>query len=228
MKKLLALILSIGMCLAFVGCGGKEDISSENETPQSSQQTTTNETTEETIDDICDLSNAQTQELAKKLRKVSVYPITYGDTDIIAERLRVYQARTSFNNACTAFEEAQNSRTIRVYNGETGQWEMQPDERAIESAAKQVVISYDLLGGSILNANITIEGATYGKVIEDLENFTATTGSLRIILVNSLEYYEKLPDKCMQYSKFPEYTTNTPAWITDISKIVKDFCGIQL
>ena len=200
MKKLLALILGVGMCFGFVGCG--EDNSNESQSSPNTIPTTENNTTQEPIDDLCDLSNEQTQELAKKLQEASVYPITYGDNNIIAERLRVYQARTAFNNACTAFEEAQNSRTIRVYNSETGQWEMQPDERAIESAAEQVVISYDLLGGAILNANITIEGATYGKVIAELENFTATTGSIRIILVNSLEYYEKLPDKCMQYSQY--------------------------
>lgn len=230
MKKLLAFILSIGMCFACVGCD--KDNTSEAHTSQGTQQTPedskTESNTKEVIDDICDLSNQKTRELANILKQASVYPTTYGDNNIISERLRVYQARTTFNNACAALEEAKNSRTIRVYNGATGQWEMRPDEKAIEAAAQEVVVCYDLLGGTILNANITIEGATYGKVIADLENFTATTSSLRIILADSLEYYEKLPQGCMQCSLFPEYTTNNPAWIIAISQIVKDFCGIEL
>ena len=230
MKKFLAFILSIGMCFSIVGCG--KDNSPELQTSQSSQQTledsTTQNSTEEHIDDICDLSNEKIKELANKLKKASVYPITYTDNDILAERLIVYQARVMLNDACAAFEEAQNSRPIRVYNAATGQWEMQPNQQAIEAAAEQVVISYNLLGGAILNANATIEGVTYGKIIADLENFTATTSSIRLILFNSLEYYEKLPDNCMQYSQYPEYTTNIPAWVNDISKIIKDFCGIEL
>lgn len=220
MKKLLALIVSIGMCFGCVACG--DGNSSEIQSPESPS------TTQKPIDDICDLSNSQTQELANKLREASVYPTTYGDNNIVAERLRVYQAKTLLNDALVALEEAKNSRTIRVYNSETGQWEMCPDEKAIESATQEVVIFYNLLGGTILNANTTIEGATYGKVIEELENFTATTSSLQIILDDSLKYYEKLPQDCMQYSKFPEYTKESPAWINDISKIVKDFCGIEL
>ena len=82
MKKLLALILSIGMCFGFVGCG--EDNSNESQSSPNPTPTTENNTTQEPIDDVCDLSNEQTQELEKKLQEASVYPITYGYNNIIA------------------------------------------------------------------------------------------------------------------------------------------------
>lgn len=222
MKKLLLFILSIGICFSFVACKDDKDIIYQSSTSDSTI------IEKEIIDDISDLSNDKTLELAKLLKKSSVYPTNYGDNNIIAERLRVYQANSQYDADCQALEEARNSRTVRVYNAQTGQFEMRPDEKAIKSAAQQVVISYDLLGSSILNANTTIEGATYGKIINELESYTATNSKIKSILENSLQYYEKLPLGCTAYSNFPEYTKDIPDWINSIKKVIKEFCGISL
>lgn len=78
-----------------------------------------------TLEDFAD----KYDEIAKKVREIY---------NVRKDTLEIEQARLAVMEAEQALLDAQNQRTVRVFNAVTGQWEMQADQKSITDAQKRL------------------------------------------------------------------------------------------
>ena len=78
-----------------------------------------------TLEDFAD----KYDEIAKKVREIY---------NVRKDTLEIEQARLAVMEAEQALLDAQNQRTVRVFNAATGQWEMQADQKSITDAQKRL------------------------------------------------------------------------------------------
>lgn len=129
--------------------------------------------------------------------------------NIEKETLDIEEKRLKVAEAQKALESAETERTIRVYNAETGQWEWQADESAIEKAKESLKTAEDNLKEAEwqqwYNEQLRAyeeEKAAYDKIFDAVDDVSDTTRDIDTILADIAN--KRIPEFSEAFEKLKE------------------------